>query len=148
MVSFTSESDTALSNEFPKGMRLFYRDQLKGDAGDELLTTAYGRYWVFSKYQLMLDPDAVMEGSLSKSTFNRAALSWASFQDGSTPFTLGPITLKEKESAAHQSHWEPVLNVLVDKALIAEHNEIWNPKFIYFIRGLVGMEFAKARICK
>lgn len=148
MVSFTSESDTALSKEFPKGMRLFYRDQLRGGASDELLTNAYGNYSDFSKYHLTLDPGAVVEDTLTKPVFNTAALSWASFRDGNTPFTLGPIVLKKKESSVQQNQWEPVLNVLVDKTLIAEHNDIWDPKFTYFLRGLVGMEFAKALRCR
>jgi hypothetical protein len=148
MVSFTSEADTALSDEFPRGMHLFYGDQLKGDPSDVLLTTAYGRYQEFSNYQLMLGPDAVVESNLSKSVFNSAVSTWASFRDGSTPFKLGAITLKGKKGGVHQGHWVPVMNVMVDRTLIAEHNEIWDPKFTYFLRGLVGMEFAKARRCR
>jgi hypothetical protein len=148
MVSFTSEADTALSDEFPKGMRIFYKDELKDKGNEALMTTAYGRYPEYSKYQLFVESPAAVEDSLSKSVFNRAALSWASFRNGDAPFELGAITLEKKKPSADSNNWEPILNVMVSKRLIAEHNEIWDPKFTYFLRGLVGMEFAKLGRCR
>lgn len=148
MVSLTSEADTALSKEFPRGMELFYRDQLKGDPSDVLLTTAYGRYAEFSKYELRPDTDSAIEDSLSKDVFNSAVPTWSAFRSTMSAFNLGGIKLTHMVSSTPQFAWEPVLNVFVDKSLIQEHNEIWDPKVKYFLRGLIGMEFAKARQCK
>jgi hypothetical protein len=148
MVSFTSEADTALSQEFPRGMRIFYADQLKDNANNDLLTTAYGRYDSFSKYELRPDDINTIDGVLTKEVFSAAVPSWEKFRSGQAVFNLGGIKLSNKASQQPVAAWEPVLNVIVDKSLIQEHNEIWDPKFQYFLRGLIGMQFAKARQCR
>lgn len=148
MVSFTSEADTALSKDFPLGMRIFYADQLKDDVNDDLLITAYGRYGDFSKYELRPDNVNTIDNVLTKEVFSAAIPSWGQFRSGQSAFNLSGIKLSQKNSQQQTARWEPVLNVLVDKSLIQEHNEIWDPKFQYFLRGLIGMEFAKARRCR
>lgn len=145
MVSFTSEGDTALSTWFPRGMRFFYADRIRGDASDALSTTAYGLYRNFSGYELRGTP---AETALTKEAFNRAVPTWHAFRDGRSPFDLGGVVLRRKAENTGSDAWRPVLNVLVDKALIQEHNEIWDPKFTYFLRGMIGMEFARLRECR
>jgi len=147
MVSFTSEADTALSDEFPRGMRLFYRERLKGNAHDALITTAYGRYTEFSNYELRIDPGTDVESTLSRRVFNAAVPSWRRFRMAQSSFDLGGIELFRRVNDSEPTAWQPVLNVLVDKSLIGGHNEIWNPEFLYFLRALIGMEFAKLRQC-
>lgn len=145
MVSFTSEADTALSTWFPRGMRFFYADRISGDASDALLTTPYGLYRDFSGYALRGTP---AETVLTKEAFNRAVPTWHAFRDGRSSFDLGGVVLGRKDGRAGDDAWRPALNVLVDKALIQEHNEIWDPKFTYFLRGMIGMEFARLRECR
>jgi pimeloyl-ACP methyl ester carboxylesterase len=146
LISFTSEADTALSREFPRGMRLFYSDKIKGDASDAMLTTPYGLFDEYARYELRPEPNWRLERFLSKDIFNRAVPLWGTFRQGGEDFNLGGIRLKLK-SHGLESPWKPVLNVLVDASLMSEHNEIWNPGFTYFLRGLVGMEFARSRRC-
>lgn len=149
MASFTSEADTALSREFPRGMRVFYPQRLAAASADEaaLITTAYGLYPAFSRYRLRVLPGATVETALTPAAFTAAARTWGGFRAGTGAFALGGIELASGTALAPQP-WVPLLNVRVDKALIQEHNAIWDPKFAYFIRGLVGMEFAKGDACR
>lgn len=147
MISLTSEADTALSKHFPAGMKFFYRDQIKGDSSDSLLTTAYGRFSEFSNYELRPIAGGSLEESLSKSAFNSAVSTWKLFRSTNAPFVLGGVELMHKPNSKLFTG-EPILNVLVDKNLIQEHNEIWDPKVKYFLRGLIGMEFARNRFCR
>ncbi|MCC4597919.1 alpha/beta hydrolase [Xanthomonas campestris pv. phormiicola] len=149
MASFTSDADTALSREFPRGMRLFYPQRLAAASADEaeLITTPYGLYPPFSRYRLRVLPGATVETALTPAAFTAAARTWSGFRAGTGAFALGGIELASSATQAPQP-WVPLLNVRVDKALIQEHNAIWDPRFAYFIRGLVGMEFAKGDACR
>jgi hypothetical protein len=151
MASFTSEADTALSEQFPKGMQLFYADQLASSSEPELLTTPYGRYPKFSHYRLSLEENVPVETSLSNESFAKALPTWDKFRQAKAGFQLGPIMLTHTDTNGTESRkfvGFPILNTSVSSGLIQQHNEIWDPKFAYFIRGLVGMEFAKARQCR
>ncbi len=151
MASFTSEADTALSEDFPIGMRLFYADQLASSTEPELLTTPYGRYSKFSHYRLSISKSIPLEASLSNESFAKALPTWENFRQAKGAFQIGPIMLKETDSSIAESRkfaGFPILNTLVSGELIPQHNEIWDPRFAYFVRGLVGMEFAKARQCR
>ncbi|WP_369936908.1 alpha/beta hydrolase [Xanthomonas tesorieronis] len=149
MASFTSDADTALSREFPRGMRLFYPQRLAVASADEAerITTPYGLYAPFSHYRLRVLPDATAQTALTPAAFTAAARTWGGFRAGTGAFALGGIALAPNAAPAPQP-WVPLLNVRVDKALIQEHNAIWDPRFAYFIRGLVGMEFAKGDACR
>jgi hypothetical protein len=151
MASFTSEADTALSDQFPVGMRLFYADQLASASEPELLTTPYGRYPKFSHYRLSLDENVPVETSLSNESFGKALPTWEKFRQVNGGFQIGPVRLTHTDTSSTEGRkfvGFPILNTSVSSDLIQQHNEIWDPKFAYFIRGLVGMEFAKARQCR
>ncbi len=145
MASFTSEADTALSDEFPKGMKIFYRKKMKGDSSDDLKKTPYGLYEEFRNYELRIDDNVEINTNLTKNAFKEAVPTWTSFRRAMSSYNIGGISLTYK---ANTPAWQPVLNIRVDESLIGDHNKIWDPKFMYFVRGLIGMEFAKSRLCR
>jgi hypothetical protein len=150
LVSFTSEADTALSREFPRGMRLFYAQRIAqaGAGGAALITTPYGLYPDFSRYRLRPLPGAAAPTALTPEAFSAAVRTWGRFRAGPGAFALGGLELAATAASPPPAPWVPLLNVRVDGSLIQDHNAIWDPRFAYFVRGLVSMEFARGDACR
>lgn len=147
MASFTSEADTSLRDQFPAGMVAFFPDQFLSTEKKDLLTTPYGLYDRFAKYELSIDMNASIEPILTAATYSSALSTWQNFRAGRGSFDLGGIRLSPKSRDADAIVGNPVLDVKVSADIIQEHSEIWDPKFTYFLRGLVGIEFAKKSEC-
>lgn len=146
MASFTSKGDKALGDYFPKGMKLFFKEEIDKLENPELLTTVYGLYEPFSNYTLSTSNNTQTNKSLNRTIFEKGVKSWKEFRAGNiSDYNLSNMTLTRRH--AKQNPGTPIFNVQVETELIEDHNSIWNPEFTYFIRGLIGMEFAKSRGC-
>jgi hypothetical protein len=152
LASFTSKADTSLSDQFKQGMNTFYLDRVLAAKNKELVTTPYGLYSDFVKYQLYIEDGAQIEYLMTNATYSKAVTTWKNFRNGNGSFNLGGIKLSpyavDGSAPIGNTTGYPVLNVQVSATLIKEHSDIWDQKFSYFLRGLVGMEFSKKSECE
>jgi len=154
MASFTSEYDTALSEAFPLGQKLFFYDDkkvaLKSDNAN-LVLTPYGNAPTFKTHELSCVDCKYGRKNvfLTKQQFTSATPLWAPFRNSkNAQFTVGEIKMTHYPGSKI-APGTPIMNVFVKgNNLIRDHNAIWGSDFSLFVRALIGMEFASERQCR
>lgn len=153
LASFTSQYDTALSDAFPKGQAIFFRDDKKVAEADDyeaLVTTSYGNETNFRTHELECSDCVYNEAPkfLTVDQYRQAFSGWGEFRTNeNSKFIVDNVKLSHF-SGSHIKPGSPITNVYVKGAnLIADHNAIWGGEFSKFARALIGMEFAKQSKC-
>lgn len=142
---FTSRSDTATKIAFPLGRGL--STSLQQHVSKEQARqnrTALGHYMPFVTHDLDLKQDPAMgdDQTVQMRAFQDIGCDWQNFQFGATHvWRLGELELSRRPHMQQGSQAQnPIYNVSVDAAIIANHNAIWGETFSEFLYRFVAVQ--------
>jgi hypothetical protein len=143
----TSEADWATGYTFPAGrffstlfeshntlQRTYCNQTLPIDEGQADRNTV-GHFAPFLTHELHAAGEGAKHLTDDGISFSELKRRWASQQAGGE-FDFGDSRLVH---LGHAHPLNPHLNIRVDAALIAGHNEIWDPRVVNFIRDLIAI---------
>lgn len=144
LASFTSEGDKDLSGSFPLGMKLFYLFRLGRYGSSDLMTTPFGLYDQWVQYRLGQTEAQKALLPLDPAQFGITARQWSSFRSGTSSLTFPGVEMtRALPTESPLLKWPAAINVTVDRNLIGDHNDIWQPSFKNFMRYFIGMRFSR-----